>query len=180
MKEIIESLLDDNVVILPTDTVYGLSCIYDSSIAIDKLYKIKKRPETFLFTRHYSTIDMILHDSSLILNDNTIKMMHHFFPGPLTLITENNIGIRVPDNKILSHIINMINKPLYMTSVNIHGQKEIYDINIIKNTFKNILYVENTEYMSKQPSTIAKVTEDIQIIRQGCISYNDMLQVIRY
>lgn len=179
MKEIIDALLNDQIVILPTDTVYGLSCIYDST-AVERLYTIKKRHKSCLFTRHYANIDMILHDTELILNDNTVKIMYHFFPGPLTLITENNIGIRVPDHKILSHIINIINKPLYMTSANIHGEKEIYDINIIKNTFKNLLYIENTEYMSRKSSTIAKVTEDIHILRKGNISYNDMLKIIRY
>ena len=37
------SLLDDGVIIIPTDTIYGLACLCSSKVAIERIYDMKKR-----------------------------------------------------------------------------------------------------------------------------------------
>src|SRR4030042_6698090 len=48
------------VVILPTSTIYGLSCSYDNKNALEKIYKLKQRPKNLPFIILISKIDSLL------------------------------------------------------------------------------------------------------------------------
>ena len=46
-----ESLFNDGVIILPTDTVYGLACLYNSKVAIDRIYESLTEEEKEIIRR---------------------------------------------------------------------------------------------------------------------------------
>jgi len=53
-------LLDGGVAILPTSTIYGISCIYNNQKAIEKVYSIKQRPHGLPFIILISAISDII------------------------------------------------------------------------------------------------------------------------
>ena len=114
------------LVAFPTETVYGLAADYVNKKAIEKLYKIKKRPKTKPFTIHISVPEATdkLYCEISLFSKHLIK---RFWPGPLTLIfkTESGekIGVRMPRNKIALDFISMCKTPIVAPSANLSGNE---------------------------------------------------------
>ena len=84
IDDAVEALENDGVIVIPTDTVYGFAVDSRSSLAIDKVYEIKKRNlEKKLpiivdtYERLYSLCDVSKED---------LKKLHPYYPGKLTLV----------------------------------------------------------------------------------------------
>ena len=134
IKEIIDVLNNDGLIIFPTDTVYGIACNSYSDTAIKKLFSAKRRnldKPISVLTDSISKIDMMV-DS---INNKERELMDKYFPGNLTIIfnkkehvsnilTSNNstIGVRIPDNEIALKILSSYPYPLATTSANISGE----------------------------------------------------------
>ena len=84
LKKTVKSLKQDNIVGLPTETVYGLAGNAYSKKAVRKIFKIKKRPNKNPLIVHY--YDVKAAEKDVILNSNFIKLYNRFAPGPLTFI----------------------------------------------------------------------------------------------
>lgn len=114
------------LVAFPTETVYGLGADYLNKKAIQKLYKVKKRPKNKPFTIHISNFDELLRLSCHIslFSKHLIK---RFWPGPLTLILRTNsdekIGVRMPRNKLALEFISRCTTPIVAPSANISGRR---------------------------------------------------------
>ena len=128
-------LKNGGIGIIPTDTVYGIGCIYSNTASINNLYKIKNRNHNKPIAVLISNIDML---NNLINNINSLekKLIENFWPGPLTIIFNksdsipnilnsglNTIGVRMPNDKICLDIMNLLNIPLAMSSANITNNK---------------------------------------------------------
>ena len=104
------------VVIIPTDTLYGLAVSALIPNAIDKVFKIKKRPKT-------QPLPILIPDNDYLyeytknIPELAFKITQKFWPGPLTVILEKNakipnnltagskyVAIRIPDEEIVRSI----------------------------------------------------------------------------
>ena len=107
-------LSKNNVIAVPTETVYGLAANAYSSKSVKKIYKIKKRPRKNPLIIHYHNLKDLKKDA--YLDEKFFKLYKKFSPGPLTYIVkkkENSkistiananlktIAIRFPRNKII-------------------------------------------------------------------------------
>lgn len=174
----IKNLKDSNMIIYETDTLYGLGVDATNSIAINKINELKKRKTPLSIM--LKSIDEIEHYA--IIKKNDFNSIEKLLPGPFTILLKskpsnlsvlveqnsNKIGIRVPNNKFCLDLLKQYNKPIITTSVNLHGQKALNNIDEIKKTFFNIdIYAGNINNKSKG-STILDFTEvETKIIRQG-------------
>ena len=77
IEEAVNALKDDGVIILPTDTVYGLAVSYNSEAGVKKIYDIKKRKldkklpiivNSYGMLERYCDVDL-----------SVIKRLHAFF-----------------------------------------------------------------------------------------------------
>lgn len=122
------------MVAFPTDTVYGLACIYENENALQALKKSKVRPETKPIPTMVSSIRQM--EEIAVVNQDVKKLVDEFMPGPLTLILKkrkhlpdyvtnglDTIGIRMPDDDFILHLIDLVEKPLLVTSANISGEE---------------------------------------------------------
>ena len=106
-------LLRGELVIFPTETVYGIGSNAENEDAIKLIYQVKKRPFDNPLICHFADISEI--EKNFILKQKDMELAQAFWPGPLTLILEkkedsriNNllsnkqtlVGCRVPNNKI--------------------------------------------------------------------------------
>ncbi|MDP2043804.1 MAG: L-threonylcarbamoyladenylate synthase, partial [Candidatus Omnitrophota bacterium] len=113
------------LVIIPTETVYGIAANALNKKALDKLYKIKARPKD----KPFSIIIAQRHKVEEFARDIPLaayKLMHKFWPGPLTIILkavkQGKVGLRMPDNQIALGIIAKSGVPVACPSANLAGK----------------------------------------------------------
>ena len=185
-------LLDDGVVLIPTDTVYGLICMPKSTLAIEMIFKMKQRP----VNRHLPVIvaDQIQAESELPLvwNEAAQSLASAFWPGALTLacgIRENHIewldgrvevGIRAPNYPLIQGLARKLG-PLLMTSANQHGEKTPHTIEgaLDSLAFKPSLIIDGGQ-LSGAPSTLVNVNLPIPAIeRAGTIPCSEIERILQ-
>ena len=128
-KKIIDN---NNVIGLPTETVYGIAGNAYSNSAVKKIFKLKKRSPINPLIIHYKKLEDIKDD--VIYNSSLLKLYKVICPGPITFILKKNsksriskiatagkktVAIRFPKHRIAQNILKIINKPLAAPSANI-------------------------------------------------------------
>ena len=179
----IKTLEEGNILIYPTDTLYGLGADATNTSAIKKINKLKKRrsPISIMVASLKEIYKYAITDS------NIDKELQKIFPGPFTALMQpkktnlsylvqndsNKIGIRIPDNMFCLDLLNKYKKPIITTSVNIHGEKSLNRVDEIEKKFSKInIYYQNNNLDSKG-STIIDFTENPpKLIREGDGIYN--------
>ena len=181
IKEAADVLRGGGLVVFPTETVYGIGANALNKKTIDKLYKIKKRPKNKPFTFHIARFET-LKELGVDLNDRASKIVHKFWPGPLTILVENKekkkIGIRMPRNKIALALISEAVDPIVAPSANISGKKPPVSaeeaISDMKGSVDIILDGGSTEIGTE--STILDVSVNpFKVVREGAIPKEDLL-----
>lgn len=173
----INSLINGNVVIIPTDTVYGFSSIVDENLnTAEKIRKIKGRAETKPFIQLIANPQ----DIKKYTDDDIPQEILSAWPGPLTIIVNSKksnetIAFRCPGDKWLRDIIEKCGKPIYSTSVNRSGSPILDTEDSIKAEFEKEvdLIVLDGDKKNSLPSTIIKVEEGKwTVVRQGEVKIN--------
>ena len=192
MKEIVEVIKDGGVVIMPTDTIYGIIADATNEYAIQRVYEMKKRNENKPMLMLVNSIEMLEKYVSSI-NDIERKLIDELWPGALTIIFKkrnvsdlltgglDTVGIRFPDNKLLIDIMNELNVPLLSTSVNVSGDESATCINNINNLIlDNVDYVYDVGECKGEPSTIVVVNDnELKVLREGVIKSNEIFDIIK-
>ena len=84
LKKAKKNLENNNVIGLPTETVYGLAGNAYSNKSIKKIYSLKKRPSINPIIIHFKNLSSVKKD--VITNSNFIKLYKKFCPGPISFI----------------------------------------------------------------------------------------------
>ncbi len=178
-KEIIEN---DGVVVLPTDTLYGIVGKAESKKEVAKIYKIKARdrnkPFIVLITS-YKDLDIF----DIKVEKWQEKFLQKFWPGKVSVILPclsnkwrylhrgvKSIAFRMisPRNKNLYNLINKVG-PLVAPSANTEGGRPAETIKEVQNYFgdKISLYI-NDGKKNVEPSTLVRLEDNNWIVlRQG-------------
>ena len=152
--------------------------------AIKKVYEAKKRDYNNPFILIVANINMLQEYVSDI-NPLEKEIINRYLPGKLTILFKKNtkisniitsgsefVGIRIPDNKDLIKIIQMVGKPLISTSANIAKKATITKIKEIEpELLQNVSYVEDGGIINSTPSSIIRIENNkINVLRKGTIS----------
>ena len=127
----VESLIRaGKILILTTDTVYGIVGDARSVHAIEKAFFVKRRPEEKAFPVFVESIPAARRIAHI--SDVKARFLESVWPGPVTIVFEkkeillailtgmkNTIGIRIPDHPFLARILSLLDFPLFQTSANI-------------------------------------------------------------
>lgn len=145
------------IYIIPTDTCFGIACSIEDKTSYDKLYKIKGRPKSkplAIMIDDFSHLSSLLSEKQInflkkynrpwtILIDRQKffsfeKLSRKIFIENKILNSKNysKIAFRIANNKTQKKLISEI-WPIFLTSANLAWEKEIYEINELKETFKN-------------------------------------------
>lgn len=170
---LVSALQNGEVVIIPTDTVYGFSGIVDEKKFTDsKIRKIKGREENKPFIQLISSPDEIFEYT----NDSIPQKLLDCWPGALTLIVNDKKGgttaFRCPGDNWLREIIEKVGFPLYSTSVNKSGFPILECEEEIISVFGSevSVIVLDGDKKNALPSTLVKVENDTySVIRQGTV-----------
>lgn len=123
------------VLVFPTETVYGVGGDAASHAAVGKIYEIKARATSKPITIHVS--DATMAKRYVEWTDTAEKLTRAFWPGPLTLVlkrkyssalsekvnTENDsIGVRAPSHPIFQQLVKAFGSGIAASSANRSGQ----------------------------------------------------------
>ena len=116
---------EGGLVIFPTETVYGIAANLLDEKAVERLYRVKSRPDGKPFTVHVSDLKMI-RGMGCAITAVAEKLISEFWPGPLTIILKShegqNIGFRMPANKTALELIEASRVPIIAPSANLNGR----------------------------------------------------------
>ena len=124
-QKVVRAIKSGKVLVCPTDTVYGLLCDAGNKEAVERLYKIKKRPRGKPLPIFVKDIRMA--KKLVIIDSRQEKYLKMVWPGKVTAVLEKKdgkgtIGLRIPNYPWLLHLVEQLNRPLTSTSANISGK----------------------------------------------------------
>ena len=134
IKEAANSIKNGELVLFPTETVYGIGANALDANAVSKIFKAKGRAGDNPLIVHISNLKML---ENLVqdIGKTEKKLMENFWPGPLTIILNKKecipynvtagletVGIRFPSNKIAQDLIEFSELPIAAPSANISGK----------------------------------------------------------
>ena len=82
----IKILNNGGIIIFPTDTAFGIGCRMDNFHAVERLFKLRRRPVTQATPVLVSSMDMAEYYLYSPLPDNVRHLMKKYWPGPLTIV----------------------------------------------------------------------------------------------
>lgn len=186
-----EILKNKGIVVLPTDTVYGIMTAVFNFDGQKQIYKLKgrnlKKP-LILMSDNIETLKRFV-----IFPKDIEKILIEFWPGQLTLIlptTElgklltggrDNLGVRIPNCKILLDIMAKYDIPLMTTSANISGKESAKTAKTAKEYFdsKIELIVDGGKCEFAFESTVIDMVKfPYVVIRKGCLDCHKLLKYI--
>lgn len=134
VQEAAKWILEDEVVAFPTETVYGLGANALSDKASQKIFQAKGRPSDNPLIVHIACAEQL---EGVVDNMPELgkKLMHHFWPGPLTLVLPkgnkvcstvtaglSTVAVRMPDHPLALAFIQACARPLAAPSANRSGK----------------------------------------------------------
>lgn len=145
----VKAIKKGNLVIIPTETVYGLAADCFNPSAVNKIFLVKKRPYKDPLIVHISNksqLKMLVEN----IDERVKKLIDIFWPGPLTLVLKkkkevpdivtsclNTIAVRMPENKLTRKFIDLCNTPLAAPSANIFSRVSSTLLSHIISDFNN-------------------------------------------
>jgi L-threonylcarbamoyladenylate synthase len=128
-----QALDDDEIIAIPTETVYGLAGNAFNDNVIKKIFALKNRPLFNPLIIHIKSADF-LPEIARDIPDRAIQLAKHFWPGPLTLVLKKQphisglvtagketVAIRVPNHPVTLALLNKLEFPLAAPSANPFG-----------------------------------------------------------
>ena len=144
----VSELKKSNLIVLPTDTVYGIACNAFDKKALKKLFRAKKRPAgkpIAVLIGNKKDVDKIAKEIPLAARE----LIKKHWPGALTLVlkkrksipkmltgNKETVAVRMPADKTALKIIRRFGKPIAASSANPLGKK------IAENAEQALLYFD--------------------------------------
>lgn len=187
IKQAAKQIQKGNLVLFPTETVYGIGANALDETAVKKIFIAKGRASDNPLIVHISNLKMV---EELVGEISKLerKLMETFWPGPLTIILNrkskeiipnivtaslDTVGIRMPSNVIAQKLIEMAGVPIAAPSANISGKPSGTKIeDIIEELQEKVDYILDGGITNiGLESTVIRVEEDIvRILRPGKVT----------
>ena len=181
-----------NLIVVPTDTVYGVGADAFNAQAVQKLLDAKGRgrqsPPPVLIPNMDSLY--ALADS---VSEVAVKLANEFWPGPLTMIlraqpslhwdlgeTKGTVALRVPNNKWTKALLEETG-PLAVSSANLTGKPAALNATEAFDYLGESVatYLDGGQAEIGEASTIVDLTgEKVRIVREGAVSRAELAKVL--
>jgi len=187
VKTVVECLEKGGVIIYPTDTIYGLGCDILQHKAVERICQIKNiDPKKAQLSFICSDLSHLSEYAKQLSNTN-YRLLKEYLPGPYTFILpaskmvpkivqskKDTIGLRVPDNKIASAIVNALGRPVLSVSLPGEMVEDYTDPEIMHENFRNqVDMVVAGGIGGTLPSTIVDLTSGEPVVtREGLGKWN--------
>ncbi len=196
----VNALRDGALVVLPTETVYGIAVRADDPVVVEHLIAAKNRSEKNPFTLAFSGLDRI---SAYIPQMSVVaeRLARRLFPGPITLVLnadfpeseiykipqsvrryimpEDSVGVRVPKHDFTLEVLKTAEFPIALTSANLHGQIDCTSaMEVVKSIGDKVdLIFDDGDSVLKRASSVlifARNSNVFRVVRDGFISNSQL------
>lgn len=193
LKIVCNLIKNGEIIIFPTETVYGIGANAYDEKAVGKIFMAKGRPSDNPLIVHIAdkkTINEIAKD----ITEVEQKLIDSFMPGPFTLILNKTdkipdivssglptVAVRMPDNVIARGIITFSGVPIAAPSANISGRPSGTTVEDIRKELEGKVsaIVDGGETAIGLESTVVKVINEVPyILRPGKITPEDIQNVV--
>ncbi|WP_297599003.1 L-threonylcarbamoyladenylate synthase [uncultured Cetobacterium sp.] len=191
-----KSLESGDIIIYPTDTVYGVGASINSLDGIKKIYTAKKRdfksPLIALLSKRENIEKVAIIDENK--KEIVERLTDEYWPGALTIILKkrenvpammvsngDTVGVRVPNLELARQIIESIGGVLPTTSANISGERTPRSFRELSESFKERadILIDGGETPVGVESTIIDLTKEAPVIlREGAIKKEAIEKII--
>ena len=191
IQNVVTSINNGGIGLLPTDTNYGL-CVDPYNIkASERLYRLKKRDANKKLSLFISEPEQVFNYCTLSDKANKVvrNIINKYWPGPLGIVLQKNslapvspyiyedsIAVCCCKNPNLNKIIDLLGKPIGVTSANISGAavSGLTTFEIAQKQFSqeiDFFIEDHNKSFSTMAGTIIKVDNigNIHVLRQGDI-----------
>lgn len=192
LKPAAKAITEGKLVLMPTETVYGLAANALDSQAVKSIFMAKGRAQDNPLIVHIADFSML---DNLVEEIGEIeqKLMNVFWPGPLTIILKkkdiipsvtsaglDTVGIRMPSNQIARVLIQEAKVPIAAPSANISGRPSGTNLADIRQEFEGkVAYrIDGGECDIGLESTVVRVIDKkVHILRPGKITAEQIAKV---
>lgn len=184
VRLVAERLSKGDIIIFPTDTIYAVGCLMSNKKGIERIIKLTGKKEK------ESKLSLICKDIkevsnyTLPLDNDVFKAMKRYLPGPFTFIlnadksvtklfkiNKKEIGIRIPDNEILTEILRLLDQPLISTSLSVADAEEEFYVepDDIANSFEHSvdIFIDGGTLKNEGSTIIDCTSGNLEVVRQG-------------
>ena len=194
LKKAKKNIENNNVIGMPTETVYGLAGNAYSNKSVTKIFKLKKRPAFNPLIIHFKNLSDL--KNNVILNKAFTKLYKAFCPGPITFILKRKtkskiskiatarkktVAVRIPKHKVARSLLNILKVPLAAPSANIASKLSPTSAKDIVDEFGNKikLILDGGQCKIGLESTIIDLTVKPTILRPGSISVEKIQKILK-
>ena len=193
LNQVKTALINGDIIALPTETGYGLAANIYLDSALEKVFKLKKRPSHNPLIIHISNAG-ILEQIAKNIPAKARELANVFWPGPLTLVLEKQdqipnritagkptVAVRVPNHPIALQLLESLNFPLAAPSANPFGSLSPTSAKHVALYFKEEInfILDGGPCFCGLESTIIGFENDKPILyRHGAISIEEIEKII--
>ena len=190
----ISILKHGGVVAFPTDTVYGLGARADIGQAVERIYKIKERPQDVALPLLLADVSQISEIAESV-SQAAWLLVREFLPGALTIVLFKSnlvsdivtaggetVAVRIPAHPVPVALIEGVGAPIVGTSANRSGNTSALTADEVRSQFGNRidLVIDGGECTGGRESTIVDMTgENPVILREGAIPTEEIMKVCK-
>ena len=174
------------VILVPTETVYGLVCDWADPTARERIYQLKGRDRSKPLAMFALDAEMA-ERAGVRLNPAARKLLAAFAPGPITVIARGEgafatVGVRIPDHAWVLELLRRRGRPLASTSANASGMPNARTVQEAQNQLHGEVDLAADGgglAADAQASTVVDATGDaIRVLRRGPIAEEALKKVL--
>ena len=188
VDEVVAALAGGGVVVLPTDTVYGLVALASDAVATARIFELKQRTEGVPLAVLCASTDQALALAADPDDAAVQAVARRWWPGPLTLVLPRRpgvdlhlgepattIGLRVPDHELVRAVTERVG-PVAATSANRHGVPVVATATEARQTFGDAVavIVDGGRLAERSSTVIDATTLPWRLLRDGPIAAEDI------
>ena len=194
LKRAKKNIENNNVIGIPTETVYGLAGNAYSNKSVAKIFKLKKRPIFNPLIIHFKNLKDLKNDA--VLNNSFTKLYKVFCPGPITFILKRKtkskiskiatagkktVAVRIPKHKVARNLLKILEAPLAAPSANIASKLSPTSAKDVVDEFGNKIkfILDGGQCKIGLESTIIDLTAKPTILRPGSISAEKIQKILK-
>jgi L-threonylcarbamoyladenylate synthase len=187
LKEAVAALRRGLLVVLPTDTVYGVASL-PSRAGTTALFAAKSRPEDKAIPILGAALGQL--QSIAVFDERARRLAQRFWPGPLTLVLprapgfdvdlggndRTTVAVRVPDHGVALALLAETG-PLAVTSANRSGEPPASSVDEARAVLGETVavYVDGGS-CGGRGSTVVSVLDGLKVLREGPITASELRQ----
>jgi L-threonylcarbamoyladenylate synthase len=171
VESALQALEEGKVILYPTDTIWGLGCDATNAKAVERIYTIKKRPESKSMIvlvaeerdilKYIAAADLAVFDFIASQSKPTTVIFDHAIGLAENLIAEDgSIAIRIVQDEFCRHLVKRLRRPIVSTSANISGDAAP---RFYKEISKQI--IDAADHIAGWRQQDEKIAEPSQIVR---------------